>query len=120
MISPTLDGDDMVISSHRRGWLSTSFGAASPDMLNTSGRHTHEDDEEGLMWAAIERLPSFKRMRKSVLKHVLDNGKVVVDEVDITNLGSHDKKLIMDSLLKTVEDDNGRFLQRLRQRIASS
>lgn len=120
-MASALAGDDLAIStSSRRSFTSTSFReawTAPPDVFNRSGRYTHEDDEEDLKWAAIERLPTFERMRKGMLKQVHDNGKVVHDEVDVTKLGLHDKKLLMESILKVVEEDNEKFLRRLRQRI---
>lgn len=51
-----------------------------------------------------------------MLRQVLDNGRVVTDEVDVTRLGVQDKKLLMENILKVVEDDNERFLRRLRDR----
>jgi ABC-type multidrug transport system ATPase subunit len=36
--------------------------------------------------------------------------------VDVTKLGNQEKKLLMDSIIKTAEEDNERFLQRLRDR----
>ena len=51
-----------------------------------------------------------------MLTQVLDNGKVVHDEVDVTNLGIKDKKLLMESILKVTEEDNEKFLRRLRDR----
>ncbi|KAL5545906.1 hypothetical protein UlMin_005593 [Ulmus minor] len=51
-----------------------------------------------------------------MLRQVLDNGRVVHDEVDVTNLGMQDKKQLMESILKVVEEDNEKFLRRLRDR----
>ncbi|BAT85839.1 hypothetical protein VIGAN_04343300 [Vigna angularis var. angularis] len=120
-MASALAGDDLVASvSSRRSWTTGSFREAwmaAPDVFNVSGRHTHEDDEQELKWAAIERLPTFERMRKGVLKHVLDDGNVVLDEVDISNLCLPDKKLLVDSILKIVEEDNEKFLRRLRDRV---
>ncbi|XP_068660074.1 pleiotropic drug resistance protein 2-like isoform X3 [Aristolochia californica] len=56
-------------------------------------------------------------MRKGILRQVLDNGKVVHEQVDVTRLGMQEKKLLMESILKVVEEDNERFLRRLRDRI---
>lgn len=121
MASLLMPGDDLAISaSSRRSWTSTpSFRdvwTAPPDVFNRSDRHTQEDDEYHLTWAAIDRLPTFERMRKGVVKHVLENGKVVHDEVDVAKLGLHDKKILLESILKTVEEDNEKFLRRLRDR----
>ncbi|KAF8403238.1 hypothetical protein HHK36_011339 [Tetracentron sinense] len=117
-MAATLVGDDIARSmSSRRSWASSSFRevwTAPPDVFQRSGRH--DDEEEELRWAAIERLPTYDRMRKGILKQVLDNGRVVHGEVDVTNLGLKDKKQLLESILKVVEDDNENFLHRLRDR----
>ncbi|KAL2324893.1 hypothetical protein Fmac_023951 [Flemingia macrophylla] len=126
-----LAADDEVVSSlrmsvgswSRRSWVSESVS----EMWNNGGDHVFErsnrvgdDDEEALKWAAIERLPTFERLRKSLVKRVLeeDSGtRFNFEEVDVSNLGSQNKKKLLDSLLNTVEHDNERFLLRMRERI---
>ena len=83
---------------------------------NVFSRSERQDDEEELRWASIERLPTYDRLRKGVMKQVLENGRVVHDEIDVTNLGMQDKKQLMESILKIVEEDNEKFLTRLRLR----
>ncbi|KAM1184337.1 hypothetical protein ACFX2I_013735 [Malus domestica] len=103
-------------SGSERSWASTSFREvwqAPPDVFNRSRR---QDDEEELRWAAIQRLPTYDRLKRGMLRQLLDNGKVVTDEVDVTRLGMQDKKQLMESILKVVEDDNEKFLRRLRDR----
>ncbi|KAK6144258.1 hypothetical protein DH2020_021078 [Rehmannia glutinosa] len=121
MAAAALVGDDLSrTSSSRRSWRSQSIREvwqAQPDVfMRNSTRRQAADDEEELRWAAIERLPTYDRMRKGMLQQVMSNGKVVHAEVDVTNLGAQDKKLLMESILKVVEDDNEKFLQRLRNR----
>ena len=41
-----------------------------------------------------------------MLKQVISNGRIVQNEVDVTHLGAQDKKQLMDSILKVVENDN--------------
>ncbi|QHO46532.1 ABC transporter G family member [Arachis hypogaea] len=123
MASALMTGDDLAMStSGRRSLTSASFrdvwtAAAEPDVFGRSNRHMQEDDEQHLTWAAIERLPTLDRMRKGVLKQVLDNGEVVHGEVDVTKLGFHDRKILMESILKVVEEDNEKFLHTLRNRV---
>ncbi|XP_050281946.1 pleiotropic drug resistance protein 2-like isoform X4 [Quercus robur] len=103
-------------SSSKRSWASLSLREAwtgQTDVFQKSGR---EDDEEELMWAALERLPTYDRLRKGMLKQVLDNGRVDYQEVDVTNLGVQDKKHLIESILKVVEEDNEKLLRRLRAR----
>ncbi|KAB2085662.1 hypothetical protein ES319_A05G414200v1 [Gossypium barbadense] len=103
-------------SGSQRGWASASIREAwnsQTDVFQKSGR---EEDEEELKWAAIERLPTYDRLRKGMLKHVLEEGKVGYEQVDIDNLDVQDKKNLMESVLRVVEEDNERFLLRLRER----
>ncbi|KAI3844873.1 hypothetical protein MKX03_008304, partial [Papaver bracteatum] len=101
-------------NSNRRGnWNTPSFSEAwsshnQPDVFqqgNTSSRREDYEEEE-LKWAALERLSTDKTVQ------AMDtNGKI-----DITKLRPQDKKLLMESILKVVEEDNERFLRRLRDR----
>ncbi|CAH9108624.1 unnamed protein product [Cuscuta epithymum] len=131
MASP-LGGDDITISrrtmsrSRMTSLRSTSsrslasaslrevFAAPGGDVFQRSAREN--DDEEELKWAAIDRLPTYDRLRRGVLKQTLDSGKVVNKEIDVHNLGMQDKKCLLESILKVVEVDNERFLTRQRNR----
>ncbi|KAM3303057.1 pleiotropic drug resistance protein 2 [Capsicum chacoense] len=83
---------------------------------STRWREMAEEEEKELKWAAIDRLPTYDRMRKGMMKDVIGNGRVVHHEVDMTKLGNQDRQLLMESILKVVEDDNEKFLRRLRSR----
>ncbi|KAK3015866.1 hypothetical protein RJ639_006554 [Escallonia herrerae] len=118
-------GDDLARSvSSRRSWRSQSRSQSirevwqgPPDVFMRGSRQSQVvDDEEELKWAAIERLPTYDRMRKGMLMQNMSNGRVVRNEVDVTTLGAQDKQQLMESILKVVEEDNERFLQRLRNR----
>ncbi|KAL6585268.1 Pleiotropic drug resistance protein 2 [Orobanche minor] len=105
-------------SVSRRSWASASarevFIAPGQDAFHRSAREY--DDEEELMWAAIERLPTYDRTRRGILKQVLDDGSVVREEVDFAHLGCREKKQLLENILKVVEEDNESFLKRLRDR----
>ncbi|TYI65456.1 hypothetical protein E1A91_D09G159800v1 [Gossypium mustelinum] len=121
-MASALAGDDLLarsMSSGRsyRSWTSASFREvwqAPPEAFGRSGRQ--DEEEEELRWAAIERLPTYDRLRKGMLTQILDNGKVVHHEVDVAKLGMQAKKQLMASMLKVVEEDNEKFLRRLRDR----
>ncbi|XP_041993830.1 pleiotropic drug resistance protein 2-like isoform X2 [Salvia splendens] len=120
-MAAALAGDDLARStSSARSWRQQSIRdvwQGPPDVfMRSSTRRQAEDDEEELRWAAIERLPTYDRLRKGVLQQVVSNGRIVHSEVDVANLGSQDKKQLMESILRVVEDDNEKFLQRLRNR----
>ena len=91
------------------------------------GSRTHpeeEEDEKALKWAALERLPTYNRLRTSILKSFVEtNGdqenknKVVHKEVDVRKLDMNDKKEFIDRLFKVAEEDNEKFLKKFRSRI---
>lgn len=126
-MAAALTGDDLMrslsrrasfASASRKGWGASSireaFTAPGGDVFQKSGR---QEDEEELKWAAIERLPTYDRLRKGFLKQVLDNGRIVHEEIDVSNLGMEDKKHLMENIQRVIDDDNERLLQRLRDRI---
>ncbi|KAK4479596.1 hypothetical protein RD792_015114 [Penstemon davidsonii] len=80
-----------------------------------------ENDEENLIWAALDKLPTYDRLRTSILKSVTktsDNeNKVVQEMVDVRNLGAHDKQQFINNVIKITDEDNDKFLKKLRNRI---
>ena len=76
-----------------------------------------EDDEVRLQWAAIERLPTFKRIKTSLFEASNANGDKGKRVTDVTKLGAAERHLFIQKLLKHVENDNLRLLQNLRERI---
>lgn len=102
--------------SSGRSWRSQSIREVwqgQPDVFSRNGTWWQEsDDEEELRWAAIERLPTHERMRTGVLQQVGCNGR----EVEVAHLGAQDKKQLMERILKVAEEDNEKFLERLRNR----
>ncbi|KAI3924912.1 hypothetical protein MKW98_031163 [Papaver atlanticum] len=90
------------IGGDRRSWTEQQDGGGFHSIIINN----HEEDEEELKWAAIERLPTYDRVRKSVF--------IIMD---VAKLGAHDKKQLMSGILKVVEEDNEKFLRRLRNRV---
>nr|XP_043614750.1 pleiotropic drug resistance protein 1-like [Erigeron canadensis] len=72
-----------------------------------------EDDEEALKWASLEKLPTFDRLRKGLLFGSTGPSS----EVDVDNLGPDDRRHLLDRLVKVADEDNERFLLKLRDRI---
>lgn len=70
------------------------------------------DDEEALQWAALERLPTFNRIRKGVFKNLI--GDLI--EIDVPKLEFEERKLVLNRLVESVDDDWDRFFQRIRHR----
>ncbi|KAH7655222.1 Xenobiotic-transporting ATPase protein [Dioscorea alata] len=82
----------------------------------------HDHDHE-LHWSAVDGLPTSNRLRTSQF----DGGEDKVDHgehnsnckrmVDVTKLGAVQKRLLIDSLIKHIENDNLRLLQRQKHRL---
>ncbi|KAJ0075707.1 hypothetical protein Patl1_34363 [Pistacia atlantica] len=106
-------GDIYRVGSSLREGGSKSFWRSgnTTDVFSRSSRG--EDDEEALKWAAIERLPTFDRLRKGILT----TGGSGPGEIDIHNLGLHEKRQLIDRLVKIAETDNEQFLLKLKKRI---
>jgi hypothetical protein len=80
-------GMDVVRMGIMRRTASSWRGSGRSDAFGRSARE--EDDEEALRWAAIEKLPTYDRMRKGILTPVAGGG---VEEVDIQALGMQERK----------------------------
>ncbi|KAH9738357.1 ABC transporter G family member 34 [Citrus sinensis] len=125
MALPITGGDDIVRSlsmgssaGNRSGRASSSFREVWKSSSNAFSRSQRDDDEEEeLRWAAIERLPTYDRLRRGMLSQLGDDGKVVRREVNVKKLGMQDRKQLRESILKLVEEDNDKFLRKLRERI---
>ncbi|KAK8682900.1 hypothetical protein V6N13_038980 [Hibiscus sabdariffa] len=71
-----------------------------------------DDDEEALRWAALERLPTYSRVRRGIFKNIVGDSK----EVDVSELEMTDQKLLLERLVNSVDDDPERFFDRMRKR----
>jgi hypothetical protein len=117
-----LSGGDLGRVGSVRNWKSGSVREVwqgPPDVFSrnsTARRSEREEDEEELKWAAIERLPTYDRLKTGMLKQVTSKGRVFRNEIDVTKLGPQDKQQLMDSVLKVAETDNETFLRRIRDR----
>lgn len=90
--------------------VSSARLSSTIDVFSRSSRE--DDDEEALKWAAIEKLPTYLRIRRGLLSE-----KGESREVDITDLGSVEKRNLLERLVKVAEEDNEKFLLKLKQRI---
>jgi len=79
-----------------------------------SGSSRRDDDEQELQWAAIEKLPTYLRMTRGILNESQSEQPI---EIDINKLGPLQRKNLVERLVKIAEEDNEKFLLKLRQRI---
>ncbi|KAG5551933.1 hypothetical protein RHGRI_010140 [Rhododendron griersonianum] len=103
-------GDIYRVSSLRIN--SSNIWRSNPgEVFSRSSRE--EDDEEALKWAAIEKLPTYLRITRGILTEEEGPPR----EIDIKSLGFFEKKNLVERLVKIVEEDNEKFLLKLKERI---
>lgn len=104
---------------NRASWSMEVDGLGSPQGRSSRGS---EVDEEELKWAAVEKLPTYDRLRMSIIqssvvgggeKQKASKGKVV----DVMKLGFNEKREFIDRVFKVAEEDNQKFLEKFRNRI---
>ncbi|XWS73072.1 hypothetical protein CRYUN_Cryun02cG0094200 [Craigia yunnanensis] len=103
-------GDAFSVSSAR---IASSSIWRNDPMEAFSKSSREEDDEEALKWAAIEKLPTYLRVRRGILTEEEGQSR----EVDIKNLGFIERRNLLERLVKIAEEDNERFLLKLKERI---
>ncbi|GKV17135.1 hypothetical protein SLEP1_g27677 [Rubroshorea leprosula] len=95
--------------------LRSSFRQHTSSFRSSSALSSVKDDADvdyAQQWAAIERLPTFERLRSSLFDQ--NKGKQVVD---VTKLGDLERRLFVEKLIKHIELDNLKLLWKIRKRI---
>ncbi|KAI3421393.1 uncharacterized protein J3R85_012430 [Psidium guajava] len=69
-------------------------------------------EEEELRWAALERLPTYARVRRGIFKDVGGGSK----EVGLSELEAQEQRLLLDRLVSSVDHDPERFFEQMRRR----
>lgn len=89
--------------------MASSNGSDSLESYSNFGRHSNADsDEDELMWAALEKLPSEKRTNFALLKRT--------DTIDVTKLDRLTRQILVNNALATSEQDNYKLLYSIKQR----
>uniref|UniRef100_A0ACD5W7I6 Uncharacterized protein n=2 Tax=Avena sativa TaxID=4498 RepID=A0ACD5W7I6_AVESA len=113
-----------ISNSMRQQGLGLGIQADTDDPFrrgSASSSRRHDDDEENLRWAALEKLPTYDRMRRAILlaNHNLhgyaDAGKNDDGLVEIEHLASGEGGRAL--LERVFQDDSERFLRSLRDRV---
>jgi hypothetical protein len=88
------------------------FGGSNPLEGQAMGS-TREDDEEALKWAALEKLPTFDRLRTSVLQK--ESGSM--RQVDVKDLSTTDFNHLLEKVYRTTDDEHNHLLSKVRKRL---
>ncbi|KAL1195827.1 ABC transporter G family member 37 [Cardamine amara subsp. amara] len=106
--------------------IRSSFRRRTSSLRSNSSRYEHDNDgdvndhndAEYAQWAEIERLPTVKRMRSTLLddgdESMTEKGKRVVD---VSKLGAMERHLMIEKLIRHIENDNLKLLKKIRRRI---
>lgn len=95
--------------------LRSSFRRHVSSFRSSSGRSSVNLDEETVaQWEAIDRLPTFERLRSSVFFDDEDDKKRVVD---VTKIGAPERHMFIEKLIKHIQHDNLKLLHKIRKRI---
>ncbi|KAG9149461.1 hypothetical protein Leryth_022202 [Lithospermum erythrorhizon] len=70
------------------------------------------DDEEALTWAALERLPTYGRVRRGLFRNIVGD----VREIDVEKMEVEEQKVVLDRLMSSVDGDWEKFFRRIRCR----
>ncbi|XP_024964759.1 pleiotropic drug resistance protein 1-like isoform X3 [Cynara cardunculus var. scolymus] len=107
-----LEGEEIFRVSSARISSSNIWRNSGRDFFSRSS-FEEEDDEEALKWAAIQKLPTNLRLERGILTEE----KGLLTEINIKNLGLSEKKNLLDRLVRIAEEDNEKFLLKLKERI---
>ncbi|GKV23287.1 hypothetical protein SLEP1_g33035 [Rubroshorea leprosula] len=96
--------------------LTFSMGSSDHASAASAAASFQDNDEVELQWAAIERLPTFRRVRSSLFPK---DGKEENERevIDVTKLGALERHVLIEKLITKVEEDNLRLLKKLKERI---
>lgn len=103
-----------------------NWGPEDDQFFSTSS--SRRDEEDALQWAAIEKLPTYKRLRTSILQSTPEEdgavndieqgmGKTMQKEVDVRKLNKEERHEFIEKHFKVADVDNAKFLTKLRARI---
>ncbi|XP_030477545.1 pleiotropic drug resistance protein 3-like isoform X2 [Syzygium oleosum] len=102
--------------------LRSSFRLHTSSRRSTSSVSKTKDDinnEYDLQWAAIERLPTFERLRSSLFDEENDGREVDYKGkklVDVTKLGALERHFLVEKLIRHITNDNLNLLRKIRDR----
>lgn len=95
-----------------RKWSDTGSGRVPFQSSSSHRRDT--DDEQELEWAALEKLPTYHRLRTAILDA---EGQEARGITDVRRLGKGQRASLVEKALATGEQDNERFLLKVKERL---
>ncbi|CAM6083756.1 unnamed protein product [Calypogeia fissa] len=101
------------------GRHSGGLGLAPENVSSRSGSRAENEfnDEEALKWAALQRLPTYDRLRTTILEDLTKGSKEAMDLRSLSQNRMHNE--LVQRLFNNADEEKGNatFLQKLRERI---
>ncbi|KAB1209191.1 ABC transporter G family member 32 [Morella rubra] len=88
------------------------WNSAENVFSRTSSFREEGDDEEALRWAALDRLPTYARVRRGIFRNIVGDAR----EIEVSELEAQEQKLVLERLVNSVDDDPEKFFDRMRRR----
>lgn len=93
------------------------FGGTGGNPLDLSLRQSNRDeDEDALRWAALEKLPTYRRIRTSILQKHTGS----IREVDVKYLSMADFHHLLQTLHRPTDNEEEQLLSKMRKRLDRS
>lgn len=89
------------------------FGGGNP-LESAMGSSHAEDDEQALRWAALEKLPTFNRLRASIFQKNTGSVRQVDVQKDLSTADFHH---LLDKLHRKAADEDEQLFVKMRQRL---
>lgn len=91
------------------------IGAVDNPLERRSNAHHDDamDDEEALKWAAVERLPTYDRVRTSIFHKASGS----IKQVDVRELTPLETSELLNKLMQETQDENNVLLLKMRKRL---
>ncbi|KAG6547995.1 hypothetical protein Mapa_010429 [Marchantia paleacea] len=111
------------LTGSRRSTSSRHWGVG-PDNVFARGSESRRggedepDDEEALRWAALEKLPTYDRMRTTILEQMKGSQRFP-EQLDLRDIAPAHRHDLLNRVfnISSTEEDNEKFLKKFRERI---
>ncbi|EEF43177.1 ATP-binding cassette transporter, putative [Ricinus communis] len=97
--------------------IRSSFRSHVSSFRSISSVAEDNDEQTQLQWAAVERLPTLRRITTALFEETDGSDSKGKRIVDVAKLGAQERQMFIEKLIKHVDHDNLRLLKKLRKRI---
>jgi len=89
------------------------FGGSNPFEAASAAGSSRGDDEEELKWAALEKLPTYNRLRTSVFQK--ETGSL--SHIDVKDLSTLDFNRLLQKIHNVADEESEQLLHKVRERL---